>query len=119
MNIKHVAIATLSLLAGTAAMACPDHLTASDKSQNAGQYITSSRTRAEVIADLEIYRKSGLAALDTRDSPETYSAEYQAAQARYQTLRASPEFASLVSKIAKARGEMVTTASAGSSVVAQ
>ena len=77
------------------------------------------RTRAEVIADLEVYRKSGLADLDSRDSPDVFGAGYQAAQARYQAMRVSPEFATLVSKIAKARGETVATASAGSGVVAQ
>lgn len=119
MNMKQVAFAALSLLAGTAAMACADHQDASSKLHGSSQYTAMSRTRAEVIADLEVYRKSGLAELESRDSPDFFSADYQAAQARYQAMRASPEFAALVSKIAKARGETVATASAGSSAVTQ
>lgn len=119
MRIKQVTIATLSLVIGTAAMACPGHQDVWSKFQDAGKYTIASLSRAEVIADLEIYRKSGLADLDTRDSPDVFGTDYQVAQARYQAMRASPEFTALVASIARDRGEVVATAGARSRAVAQ
>lgn len=119
MSIKQVTVAALALLVGTAAMACTDHQDAGSTFQTASPYTAAPRSRAEVIADLEIYRKSGLAEMDSRDDAQVFGAAYQTAQARYQALRASPEFASLVTKIAKARGESVSTARADSGAVSQ
>lgn len=68
------------------------------------------RSRAEVIADLQIYRRSGLAALESSESPDTFSKSYYEAQARYFAMRNSAEFKQLVARIASARGETQATA---------
>src|SRR5262245_53905139 len=53
-------------------------------------------TRAEVLADLVVYRESGLQQLDNSDLVSSYTAEYQAAKKRYEELRRSPRYAELV-----------------------
>lgn len=56
----------------------------------------SQVSRAEVLADLQIYRESGLAAVE---QSETYGYDIQRAEqarAKYAQLRRSPYFASLV-----------------------
>jgi Domain of unknown function (DUF4148) len=63
-------------------------------------------TRAEVLADLAIWRESGLADAQSGESAaDPVSPTYIAAMARYQALRASPQFALLVQRIARERGE--------------
>ena len=120
MSIKQITIAVVSAFIGTAAMACPDHQQdAWSKFQDAGKYAAAPHGRAEVIADLEVYRKSGLAELDSVDSPEVFSADYRAAQVRYQAMRSSPDFTALVASIARQRGEAVATASGGSATAVQ
>lgn len=61
---------------------------------------TSTVSRAEVNADLQIYRESGLAQLEGGESVPFNSPEYAAAQAKYAELRSSPYFASLVQRFA-------------------
>jgi hypothetical protein len=63
-------------------------------------------SRAEVIADLQIWRASGLADLQ-RDPSYLgfFDRGYLAAVDRYQRQRSSPEFAALVRSIAERRGE--------------
>jgi hypothetical protein len=75
-------------------------------------------SRAEVLADIQIWRESGLAELQHSDMPDVYSAEYQRASAKYQALRKSPRFAELVQSIAAKRGEVVagTTSNAAKTV---
>ncbi|RZU02944.1 DUF4148 domain-containing protein [Rivibacter subsaxonicus] len=69
-------------------------------------------TRAEVMADLQIWRESGLADLQKSEDPTaSFSAEYRQAQARYERMRASPQFAMLVAKFAGVRGEPLSSAS--------
>ncbi|MDY0743543.1 DUF4148 domain-containing protein [Paucibacter sp. R3-3] len=53
-------------------------------------------TRAEVLADLVVYRESGLQQLDNSDLVSNFTPEYRAAQKRYQDLRRSPRYAELV-----------------------
>ena len=53
-------------------------------------------TRAEVLADLVIYRESGLLELDRDSSVNTSDAQYRAALQRYEALRHSERFAQLV-----------------------
>lgn len=66
----------------------------------------SSISRAEVLADMEIWRASGLADFDTSPLGNHYLDEaYLAARDRYETLRASPQFSALVRAIAASRGE--------------
>ena len=69
----------------------------------------STKSRAEVLADLEIWRESGLASLElVGEGRNSYSDErYQAAEAKYQELRASPKFAARVQQLARQRGEVV------------
>ena len=73
----------------------------------------STKSRAEVLADLEIWRESGLASLETvGEGRNSYSDErYQAAEAKYQELRASPKFAARVRQLARQGGEVVDAAS--------
>jgi hypothetical protein len=67
----------------------------------------STLSRAEVLADLQIWQESGLADLQRIDMPDVYSAQYQRASARYAALRKSTHFAELVQSIAAKRGEVV------------
>jgi hypothetical protein len=58
------------------------------------------KSRAEVRADTEIWKESGLAALDMagEKTPDPTTQEYRAAKARYEALRQSPQFAERVKK---------------------
>jgi Domain of unknown function (DUF4148) len=67
-------------------------------------------SRAEVLADLQIWRESGMAALHAREEPAMLDAQYDAVAARYAALRASPMFAALVERIARERGEKIQVA---------
>jgi hypothetical protein len=67
----------------------------------------STLSRAEVLADLQVWQASGLAQLQHGDAPDVYGAEYQRASALYAALRKSPHFAVLVQSIAAKRGEVV------------
>jgi hypothetical protein len=63
-------------------------------------------SRAEVLADLVIWRESGLAQAQSGESAsDPVSPNYVAALSRYQALRAAPQFAQLVQRIANERGE--------------
>lgn len=68
------------------------------------------RSRAEVIADLQIYRRSGLAALEASESPDVFSRAHDEAKARYLAMRNSADFKQLVARIASERGETQATA---------
>lgn len=69
--------------------------------------IASTLTRAEVIADLQLWRESGMADASPGEAiQEAYSARYRQAHARYLALRASPRYAQLVRQIAEQRGEV-------------
>ncbi len=61
----------------------------------------STLTRAEVIADFLVWRASGLYDLNHRGDQDvdTNSLEYMRAEAKYEYLRASPQFAALVAQI--------------------
>ena len=74
--------------------------------------LKSTRSRSEVLAEVHIWRQSGLAELDLQGEgrPDPSSPRYQAAQARYDALRAAPEFAVLVQRIAQERGEKSSVA---------
>jgi hypothetical protein len=74
----------------------------------------STLTRAEVLADLQIWRESGLAALSRGEAGyNVFTLAYRQAQARYRALRASPRYAELVQRIAQERGENVASRSVG------
>ncbi len=120
MPAKNFAIATLIALLGSAALAQDAPSGDMPTSAELRAYTPVPRSRAEVIADLEIYRRSGLAALDGSESPDAFSNAYIAAQARYQALRAAPAFKQLVARIARERGEVAeATAQSGTTAVTQ
>ena len=63
-------------------------------------------TRAEVLADLQVWRASGLATFEVDPSFLLVgSPSHQAARARYEQMRASPEFSALVQAIVTRTGE--------------
>jgi hypothetical protein len=54
-------------------------------------------SRAEVLADLQIYRESGLAAFDRSEGePSANTADHQAARARYEALKRDGRYQTLV-----------------------
>jgi hypothetical protein len=59
----------------------------------------STLTRAEVGADLQLFRESGLADLHRGEATPFYSEEYRRAEARYAELRLSPRYAELVQRL--------------------
>jgi hypothetical protein len=69
-------------------------------------------TRAEVLADLQLWTESGLAALTRGETYDAFSPAYRLAEARYRTLRSSPRYAELVQQIAERRGEVVASMAA-------
>jgi hypothetical protein len=73
----------------------------------------SKLSRAEVLADLQVWKDSGLAELQNGYTSTISDTKYQRALARYAALRNSPNFATLVQSIAATRGEAAggTTAS--------
>jgi hypothetical protein len=71
-----------------------------------------SMSRAEVLADLEIWRESGAASAQGRgESADTETLAFRQAVGRYHALRAAPEFADRVERIARQRGERAVVAS--------
>ncbi len=69
----------------------------------------SQKSRAEVLADLEIYRESGLAAVDRTEDVALNASQRAKAEARYAELKASPKYASLVQKYAAKEGKGAVT----------
>ena len=67
----------------------------------------STLSRAEVLADLQVWKASGLAELENGYTSTISDPQYQRALARYAALRNSPNFATLVQSIAAKRGEEV------------
>lgn len=78
MILKNIALAALATLVCSATMARDGHAVGGDVSK----YLPKSVSRAEVIADLEIYRRSGLAELDSAESQDLFGSAYLHAQAR-------------------------------------
>jgi hypothetical protein len=115
MNLKNITFAVLATLISTVAIARDSQAVGEDVSK----YLPKSGSRAEVLADLQVYRRSGLAEFDRGESQDFSSSAYIRARARYMALRASPDFKALVSKIARERGEELATAGTGSGAVVQ
>jgi hypothetical protein len=80
---------------------------AADEGNNAPE---ASLSRSEVLADMVIWRESGLAAAQAGESADPVSLAYLAAVKRYQSMRAAPQFADLVRRIARERGETLQVA---------
>jgi hypothetical protein len=78
----------------------------------------SSLSRAEVLADLQVWKDSGLSELQNGYTSEVFGTQYRRASERYAALRNSPHFAELVQSVAAKRGEVVagTTRNATQSV---
>ncbi|MBA2723333.1 MAG: DUF4148 domain-containing protein [Methylibium sp.] len=93
------------LLSATLAAACSAAQANDDGTPVESFDYTVSKTRAEVIADTQIWRESGLAAVQSSESPNFMSHDYQQAQQRYERMHASPQFDALVERIARERGE--------------
>lgn len=107
---KQIAFAATALLMSTIAFAHGAHADTQASAVQTASPVQATVSRAQVLADLAIYRQSGLAALDSRDAPDVYGAEYLQAQARYKMLRSSPAFAMAVARIAHERGETLAAA---------
>jgi hypothetical protein len=91
---------------------CSAYGTAASAGDTDPVFVTTSQlTRAEVLADLEVWQLAGMpnfARGDTDIDPS--SVEYMAAQAKYQQLAHSPDFTQRVMRIARQRGERVDVA---------
>lgn|GEM_PF-5585563 len=107
---KSIAFAAAALMMSSIAFAHGNHASTDNTGAQVAAAASAPVSRAEVLADLEVYRQSGLAALDSRDAPDVYGADYQQAQARYKALRSSPTFAMAVARIAHERGDAVAAA---------
>jgi len=107
------ALKTTSLLVATL---CSAYVTAASAGDTDPVFATTSQlTRAEVLADLEVWQLAGMPAFTRGDTDiDPSSAEYMAAQARYQQMAHSPDFAQRVIRIARQRGERVDVAANGS-----
>ena len=111
MSIKHLFAAVVTALGASTTLATeatPDVWT---KFSNVT--LPQSRSRAEVLAELEIYRRSGLADLERGEATDFFSHQHRVASARYAAMRSSTQFASLVQTIAQRRGETVNVATVG------
>jgi len=69
-----------------------------DAATRAAQPQVSTLTRAEVLADLQIYRESGLALAELPENIGIDNDRKAKAQARYAQLRNSPYYATLVKR---------------------
>ncbi|WP_280155819.1 DUF4148 domain-containing protein [Piscinibacter sp. XHJ-5] len=112
MSTKHLFAALVAGLGVTATLA--QEATPDVWAKFKDVTLPQPRSRAEVLAELEIYRRSGLAELEHGEATDTFSRQYRLASARYAAMRSSQEFASLVQNIAKRRGEVVDVAAAPS-----
>ena len=105
--------ASKSIIALVACFAVAGSVLAAEGTEEAAASETAVETplsRAEVLADLQIWRESGMAALQWRDEPAMFDAGYDAAAARYAALRAAPTFAALVERIAREHGDHLVMA---------
>ena len=67
------------------------------------------KSRAEVLADLEIYRESGLAAVDRTEDFALNATQRAKAEARYAELKSSPKYTALVQRFAAKAGKGAAT----------
>jgi hypothetical protein len=102
MRVKQLIAITAAML-GTGAVVAQE-ATPESWATDTRPTATASRSRAEVQADLEIWKLSGLADLELRDSPDVFSERYRQASERYAALRDSPQFAARVQSLTSTRG---------------
>lgn len=101
-TLTQIVIPTLLLAAGAAMAAEPIVI---DVPRGAAPPV-STVTRAEVLADLHMWRLAGLQEF-TRNELMDRSERYQMALARYHALRASTQYTELVQKIQERPSAMV------------
>lgn len=101
MNIKQFVAIAITAVGTGAALAQINPISGTDITNHSLQ---SSRSRAEVLAELEIWQQSGLAELERRGDPNVFSEPYRQASARYAALRASPAFAARVQGLSRTGG---------------
>jgi len=112
MNVKSLIAAVVASATILPAFAGPQFVDVSS-----GQ---TGKTRAEVLADLEAYRASGLAEQESRMHVDWTSPQYEMARRIYEGLLKSDSFKQRVIAIAKERGEApVSTAVIDAPVAAQ
>lgn len=98
---RNLCLLTISLLLGLASAAA--RADNDGASPTDAPVPTSALTRAEVLADLEVWRRAGLADASRGEAgPDVFGAAYQTALATYHSMRAAPEFAQRVMHIARA-----------------
>lgn len=95
MNASRLTLIPLAI--ATASLLCMAHSAQAQASE-------TPVSRAEVLADLHIWRQAGLHNLQG-DAEDASRAEHIAAMARYRALRAAPEFAQLVARIERERAD--------------
>jgi len=105
---KLVSILVVPLCVATAALAADG----GSASESNAAVAAAPLSRAEVLADLQVWRESGLAELYGGEDPALFHPRYDACMARYLAMRASPAFATLVQRIAQDRGETLLIAAA-------
>jgi Domain of unknown function (DUF4148) len=108
MTFRRIATALTAVVAvasGTAAMAQDISLSAFD-AKLANAPVTST-TRAEVLADLQNYRASGLLELQRGEAPDLASPQYLQAQAKYAQLSAGNTSNAAMAKALPTRAEVV------------
>ena len=112
MKLKSLILAVVSAASIAPAFAGPQFLDLTD--------VRPGKSRAEVLADLDAYRASGLAELESHNNVDWFSPQYEMARRIYEGLLASDSFKHHVIAIANQRGEApVNTAVNGSVVNAQ
>jgi hypothetical protein len=100
---KLTSIAALLLLAG-AARAQVIHINVPDDVP----LPASTLSRAEVLAEYHLWRLAGLQALEAGDRGSDFETPaYRQAQAKYEWLRASPQFPALVAELSRRPGATV------------
>jgi hypothetical protein len=97
MNLKSLIVAAVATATLGSAFAAPEFVDVSNA--------RSGKSRAEVLADLEAYRASGLADLEGRMHVDWTSPQYETARRIYARLLTSDGFKQRVAAIAKQRGE--------------
>ncbi len=103
------------VLAGAAALAQAQEATPDDWQLPAAAMARPALGRAAVLAEVQLWQASGLAALERGESGQPATAPALAArvvqaQERYDDARAAPEFRALVLNIARQRGDLLLLA---------
>ncbi|WP_041353618.1 DUF4148 domain-containing protein [Nitrosomonas eutropha] len=87
--MSKILLVTAVLLSAAATTACTSQIR---QSVDSGVY-GESKTRAEVQADLVLWKRAGLDKFwRGRGSPDTFRPQYKAAYAEYVRLRSGPEY---------------------------